>query len=96
MNWVSWLLHALVRGYQLLLRPLFPAACRYEPSCSHYALDALRRHGAIIGSWLAVRRIVRCHPWSDGGYDPVPAPNRVRRVPPAHGGGAAPRSTVCR
>jgi len=72
MTWIAWLLRAFVRGYQLLVRPLLPGACRYEPSCSRYALDALERHGAMAGSWLAVRRVLRCHPWSEGGYDPVP------------------------
>jgi putative membrane protein insertion efficiency factor len=65
-------LTALVRGYQLLLRPLLPPACRYQPTCSEYALDALRTHGAARGSWLATRRICRCHPWGGSGYDPVP------------------------
>jgi uncharacterized protein len=74
MTWIARILRAFVRGYQLLARPLVPAACRYEPSCSHYALDALGRHGAIAGSWLAVKRVLRCHPWSEGGYDPVPEP----------------------
>ena len=62
----------LVRGYQLVLSPLLPPACRYYPSCSAYAIEALERHGAVRGSWLAVRRIARCHPFRPGGYDPVP------------------------
>ena len=61
-----------VRGYQVALSPLFPPACRYFPTCSQYAIDALERHGAVRGSWLAVRRILRCHPLRPGGYDPVP------------------------
>jgi hypothetical protein len=61
-----------VRGYQLLLGPLLPRTCRYQPSCSRYALAALERHGAGRGGTLALRRIVSCHPWSAGGYDPVP------------------------
>ena len=68
----AWLLMALVRGYQLLLSPLLPPSCRYFPSCSAYALEALDRHGAIRGSWLAAKRIGRCHPFRPGGYDPVP------------------------
>jgi uncharacterized protein len=68
------LLRAAVRGYQLLLRPVLPASCRYHPSCSHYALEALERHGAVKGSRLALLRILRCHPWAEGGIDPVPMP----------------------
>ena len=62
----------VVRGYQLWLSPLLPAACRYYPTCSAYAIEALECHGAIRGSWLAIRRISRCHPFRPGGYDPVP------------------------
>jgi uncharacterized protein len=62
----------LVRGYQVSLGPLLPAACRYYPSCSAYAIEALERHGAWRGGWLALRRIGRCHPFRPGGYDPVP------------------------
>ena len=61
-----------VRGYQVALSPLLPPACRYYPTCSHYAIEALERHGALRGSWLALRRILRCHPFRPGGYDPVP------------------------
>ena len=62
----------LVRGYQIVLSPLLPASCRYYPSCSTYAIEALQRHGAICGGWLALRRLVRCNPFRPGGYDPVP------------------------
>ena len=61
-----------VRGYQVAVSPLLPPACRYYPTCSHYAVEALERHGALRGSWLALRRILRCHPFRPGGYDPVP------------------------
>lgn len=61
-----------VRGYQVSLSPLLPSSCRYFPSCSAYAIEALERHGAVRGSWLALRRILRCHPFRPGGYDPVP------------------------
>lgn len=61
-----------VRAYQALLSPLLPPACRFTPSCSAYAATALERHGALRGSWLALRRLARCHPWNPGGYDPVP------------------------
>jgi len=62
---------AVIRGYQLLLSPLLPPACRFYPSCSQYAMDAVRRHGALRGMWLACGRLLRCHPWCRGGYDPV-------------------------
>lgn len=61
-----------VRGYQVMISPYFPSSCRYSPTCSHYAIDALRTHGSIKGSWLAMKRILRCHPWAEGGHDPVP------------------------
>ncbi|MGD2215684.1 MAG: membrane protein insertion efficiency factor YidD [Gemmatimonadales bacterium] len=62
----------VVRGYQVVVSPLLPPACRYTPSCSQYAIDALKRHGALKGTWLAVRRLARCHPFRAGGHDPVP------------------------
>jgi putative membrane protein insertion efficiency factor len=62
----------LIRGYQLVLRPILPAACRFEPSCSEYAREALAGHGFLRGGWLALRRIGRCHPFHPGGYDPPP------------------------
>lgn len=66
------ILVALIRGYQLTLSPLLPPSCRYTPSCSHYAVEALQKHGALKGSYLAARRLLRCHPFHRGGYDPVP------------------------
>ncbi|MCX6398740.1 MAG: membrane protein insertion efficiency factor YidD [Propionibacteriales bacterium] len=69
---MKWLLIGLVRGYQLLISPLLGPTCRYYPSCSAYAVQALQVHGAIKGTWLAVRRLLRCHPWSPGGVDHVP------------------------
>jgi putative membrane protein insertion efficiency factor len=66
------LLILFVRGYQVSLSPLLPAACRYYPSCSHYAIEALQKHGALRGGWIALKRIARCHPFRPGGYDPVP------------------------
>jgi len=66
------LLAGLIRGYQTVLSPLLPPSCRFHPSCSQYALEALTRHGALKGSWLAARRLARCHPFHPGGYDPVP------------------------
>lgn len=61
-----------VRGYQLILSPFLGGRCRYLPTCSAYAIEALRRHGPIRGTWLALRRIGRCHPWGGSGHDPVP------------------------
>lgn len=63
---------ALIHVYRWCLSPLLGQRCRFFPSCSEYAIDALRQHGIIRGSWLAVRRLARCHPWHPGGYDPVP------------------------
>ncbi|NCT91469.1 membrane protein insertion efficiency factor YidD [Cellulomonas sp. APG4] len=66
------LLVALIRVYQTLVSPMTGPSCRYYPSCSQYALVAVQRHGALRGSWLAGRRLLRCHPWSPGGVDDVP------------------------
>lgn len=66
------LLIGLLKVYRAVISPLYGQVCRYHPSCSAYALDAVSTHGAARGSWLAVRRLGRCHPWSPGGYDPVP------------------------
>ena len=63
---------AVVRFYQVAISPWTPAACRYTPTCSTYAIEALREHGAVRGAWLAARRLARCHPWGGFGYDPVP------------------------
>jgi putative membrane protein insertion efficiency factor len=73
--WTDWPrqgLIGLVKGYRLLLSPSLGSSCRFEPSCSKYALGALERHGALAGSYLTLRRLGRCHPWCDGGCDPVP------------------------
>jgi hypothetical protein len=63
---------ALVATYRYLLSPMLGRSCRFFPSCSEYAMEALERHGALRGTWLTVRRVARCHPWHPGGYDPVP------------------------
>jgi uncharacterized protein len=69
---VSVVLRGLIRLYQLLISPLIGPNCRYWPSCSEYAAEAIARHGALSGSWLAAKRLLRCHPWGGHGVDPVP------------------------
>ena len=71
---MSRLLVRLLRVYQVLVSPMFGPSCRFYPSCSNYAIEAVRLHGAARGGWLAVRRVCRCHPWNAGGNDPVPTP----------------------
>jgi putative membrane protein insertion efficiency factor len=74
MRWLTRLLQFPILVYQRLLSPLLGPHCRFYPSCSSYAHTALERHGPVRGLWLAVRRVVRCGPWTAGGYDPVPEP----------------------
>ncbi|QFY77687.1 membrane protein insertion efficiency factor YidD [Alcaligenes faecalis] len=76
----------LVRGYQLFISPLLGPRCRFYPTCSQYAIQALRTHGPFKGTWLAARRIVRCHPWHPGGHDPVPALGDQGRQTPKRSG----------
>jgi putative membrane protein insertion efficiency factor len=66
------LLCSLIRAYQYLISPLFPGNCRYHPTCSRYAIEAISKHGALRGLWLGVSRVARCHPWGGAGLDPVP------------------------
>jgi putative membrane protein insertion efficiency factor len=66
------ILKFLIRAYQLTLSPLFGPRCRFYPSCSHYGMEAIERHGALRGCWLTLKRIARCHPFNPGGFDPVP------------------------
>ena len=75
---MKYVLIGLLRAYRLLISPLYGQVCRYHPSCSAYALEAVTVHGSVRGTGLAVRRLVRCHPWAAGGYDPVP-PARATR-----------------
>ncbi|MBA3664804.1 MAG: membrane protein insertion efficiency factor YidD [Bacteroidetes bacterium] len=63
---------AFVKFYQYLIRPLLPNACRFTPSCSEYAVEAINKYGGLKGSWLGLKRILRCHPWGGDGFDPVP------------------------
>ncbi|RMD49267.1 MAG: membrane protein insertion efficiency factor YidD [Alphaproteobacteria bacterium] len=79
-----------VRAYRLLLSPWVGHSCRFQPTCSVYALEALEAHGALRGGWLALRRILRCHPWGGSGYDPVPPPRGSDR----RGADQAPHSAV--
>lgn len=69
---LGFLLILPIRFYQVAISPMLPAACRYTPTCSQYAIEAIRIHGPFRGLWLAIRRILRCHPWGGSGYDPVP------------------------
>jgi putative membrane protein insertion efficiency factor len=69
---LAWIAIVPVRFYQWFVSPLLPPSCRYEPTCSAYAVEALQRHGLIRGSYLTARRLLRCHPWGGCGYDPVP------------------------
>lgn len=71
-GWVAWLLILPIRFYQRFISPLTPPVCRFTPTCSQYAIEALRKHGPVKGLWLAVKRVLRCHPWGGSGYDPVP------------------------
>ena len=69
---MRFVLKFLIRGYQLAISPLLGPRCRFYPSCSHYAMEAIETHGALRGTWLAINRISRCHPFHEGGFDPVP------------------------
>jgi putative membrane protein insertion efficiency factor len=70
---MRFVLKVLIRGYQLVIGPLLGPRCRFYPSCSQYAIEAIETHGASRGVWLTIKRISRCHPWHEGGFDPVPA-----------------------
>jgi len=68
----SAILIGIVRFYQVAISPLFPPTCRYTPTCSAYSIEAIKKHGPLKGGWLALKRILSCHPWGGSGYDPVP------------------------
>jgi len=70
----------LIRGYQIALSPFMGGSCRFHPSCSRYGMEAVAEHGAVRGSWMAAKRVGRCHPWREGGYDPVPLLDDSRRT----------------
>ena len=72
MNPINWLLIKIIRFYQLFLSPLLGKNCRYEPTCSHYSIEALKTHGVFKGFYLSLKRILSCHPWGGHGYDPIP------------------------
>ena len=76
---VTQMLIGLVHVYRLVLSPILGVNCRFQPSCSAYTLEALQRHGAIRGGWLALCRILKCHPWGGSGYDPVPRQLKIRQ-----------------
>jgi putative membrane protein insertion efficiency factor len=73
------LLLGLIHSYRILISPLFPPSCRFHPTCSQYGLEAIARYGALKGGWLTAKRIARCHPWSAGGFDPVPGKDEEMR-----------------
>lgn len=73
----AWVLLALIRVYQVFLSPFLGGACKYYPSCSHYAQEAVQKHGARRGAWLAMKRLGRCRPFVKGGFDPVPEPGEI-------------------
>ncbi len=79
---MKYVLIALLKAYRFAISPLYGQVCRYHPTCSAYALEAVQTHGAVRGTWLAMRRVARCHPWAAGGLDPVPSPKNRRSSTP--------------
>lgn len=84
MKVTSLLLRGLVRLYQWTISPILAPRCRFLPTCSEYAIDAIDRHGPLAGGWLALKRVARCHPWADWGYDPVPDASAPRDADDRH------------
>ena len=74
----------LIKGYQRLISPYLSPRCRYQPTCSSYAFEAIKVHGGLKGSWLALRRIGRCHPWGGSGFDPVPGTEKISEIETEH------------
>ncbi len=75
---IVFVLVGIVRFYQRAISPLYPATCRYTPTCSQYMIDAIKEHGIFKGTWMGLKRIGRCHPWGGSGYDPVPKKNEEK------------------
>ena len=73
-------LMGIIKIYQKTISPLTPPSCRFYPTCSHYGIEAIETHGALKGSWLAVKRIFRCHPFHEGGFDPVPEKSNKKKI----------------
>ena len=92
-NLMKYLLIGLLKAYRAVVSPLYGQVCRYYPSCSAYALEAVQRHGSIRGSWLAMRRVSRCHPWALGGVDPVPDEFSWRTAHPADSPASEPKTS---
>ena len=84
MNPAQAIVRVLVRGYQIAVSPVLPKSCRFYPSCSSYTLEAVERFGVVRGGWLSFKRIVRCHPWTDSDYDPVPDSLSAHKHPHSH------------
>lgn len=82
------LMRGLIRGYQVALSPYFGQGCRFHPTCSHYAMQAIDTHGPLAGAWLAARRLLRCHPWHPGGIDEVPPARAADHAAPGATGKA--------
>ena len=81
---MKYVIIGLLKAYRFAISPLYGQVCRYHPTCSAYALEAVQTHGAVRGTWLAMRRVARCHPWAAGGLDPVPShKNRMSSTPPS-------------
>lgn len=72
LRFFSFIFIGIIKIYQYTISPYFPSSCRYTPSCSHYGIEALKKHGPLKGGWLTIKRIVSCNPWGGSGYDPVP------------------------
>jgi putative membrane protein insertion efficiency factor len=81
MRWLTTVLIAPIRAYKLVVSPLLPPSCRFQPTCSTYAIQAIELHGPVKGVWLGTKRICRCHPWGGSGYDPVPERGATPHTP---------------